>query len=571
MRPIVSVSSAGARASAILGGTILCLAIAGLALYLWPALRAPTVLWSDSRVDLEWARSGAGVWKPIVETSSDAKFRPAKPGYLLFLRAAMAVVPGVDDSRSIVLVQSLLLWLSIAAASFHIARRKGWRFGIALYVSLLLFLRLRDSASAVMSEAISAAGLLALTAVLVFPPRRRIMGSLVAGAGVAVLFWIRPNVGMVALLLAAVSVRPMRKLLHVAACFAAISLPVWILTRPAAGQDSMRGLSHPIIAGAAEYFWLPSLGPLPEGSPKERAAEEWRITADSWKALFARHDSDARRELAWRCLNGFFATEYYDARWSAAYRRLTGASRVAAPFAILLAISLLLIRPFEESLGAWNRAAPLLLLALLAQNLVIGSHPRYVLPFLPAVFLLALVAASSMSVKRRWMGVLAALVLAFVVHANRGALSWEWGRIESAGVVLRQRLPRASLPASEPATLHLRIATGNLPSEAAIEILGEDGRVLASSRRTEGSQVLAVSLPQSLLAENASRPVEVSVRSRGNYDPYHFMLFPVVPPPWSTPARRDGSREISPSTGVTTGSFDWWAHSGADLPRAAGR
>lgn len=549
-------------------GVLLGLGIAGLALYLWPALRAPTVLWSDSRLDLEWARSGAGLWKPIEETGSDAEIHPAKPGYLLFLRAAMKAVPGADEARSIVLVQSLLLWISIAATSLYVGRRKAWGLGIGLYLLLLLFLRLRDSASAVMSEAVSAAGFLALTASLLFPPRRRLAGYLAGGAGAALLFWIRPNVGMVALLLAAASVRSIRGLVYVAASFAAVTLSVWILTRSASGEDSLRGLSHPVIAGAAEYYWLPSLEPGPKGSPKERAAEELRRTAKNWKALLKRGDADARREIIWRCLNAFFGTEYYDARWSPAYRRLTGASRVMAPFLILGAIALLLTRPFDDSLRVWNLVAPLLLLSLLGQNLVFGSHPRYLLPFLPAVFLLALVGASSSTGRSRLVALLLAVPLALLLRVNRGALGWEWGRIESAGVVLRQRLPKASLPMSGPATLHIRIATGNLPTAAEIEVVAEDGRTLPSGRSVEGSQVLSVSLPAELLGENASRPVEISVRSVGGYDPYHFMLFPIVPPPWAAAARRDGSRELSPSTGVTTGSLDLWVHAGSDLPES---
>jgi hypothetical protein len=548
----------GGRNAALIG-----LGVAGLVLYLWPAVAAPTVLWSDSRLDLEWARSGSGIWKPIPDTG---EAHVAKAGYLLFLRAAMKAVHGVDEPRSIVVVQTLLLWMSIAGSCFYLGRRTRWEWSIALYLLLIGFLRLRDSASAVMTESISAAGLLPLVLILLFPPWRRPLSYLVAGAGAALLFWIRPNVGAVALLLAAVSARPIRGLIQVGAGFAAIALPVWLVTRPAEGEDSMRGLSHPIIAGAAEYYWLPSIASATKGTPKERAAEEFRITGDSWKALVSRRDIDARRELAWRCLDGFFGAEYYDARWSSFYRRLTEASRLAAPFLVLGAVSILLVLPFRETLRVWNWGAPLLLLSLIAQNLVFGSHPRYVLPFVPAVLLVAVVGASSLTARRGRVAVIVTLALALLVFENRGALAWEWGRLESAGIILRQRLPRASLPASGPATLHLRIATGNLPTEAGIEVLGENGRVLPSGRRTEGSQVLAVSLPPDLLEVNASRPVEIFIRSVGNYDPYHFMLFPIVPPPWSTPATREASQELSPSTGVRMGSLDWWAHPGTDSP-----
>jgi len=66
----------------------------GLALYLWPALAAPVVLWSDSRVDLEWARAG-DLWPARVGT------HVAKPAYLLFLRAALVARGGRSSSLSL--------------------------------------------------------------------------------------------------------------------------------------------------------------------------------------------------------------------------------------------------------------------------------------------------------------------------------------------------------------------------------------------------------------------------------------------------------------------------------------
>ncbi len=40
------------------------LGAAGLALYLWPAVTAPVVLWSDSQTDLDWAIAGEGIVGP---------------------------------------------------------------------------------------------------------------------------------------------------------------------------------------------------------------------------------------------------------------------------------------------------------------------------------------------------------------------------------------------------------------------------------------------------------------------------------------------------------------------------
>lgn len=531
----------------------------GLALFLWPALRAPTVVFSDSQLDMAWARSGEGIWK-----SPPPTMHPAKAGYLLFLRAAMGAVPRVDAARSVVIVQSLLLWASIAATAIFVGRRRGFGVGAALYVLLVLFLRLRDGSSAVMSETVSAALLLPWTALAVFPWWKRPAGFLVHGAGAAAIFWIRPNVGLVALLVAAVAARPPRAIAWIAAGFAAAILPAALATRGGTEAGALHGLAHPIYAGAAEYYWLPSLRPWPEGPPEKREREELAQVAARWKALIGRRDADARRELLWRSLAGFFGTEYYDARWSAAYRRLTTASRLAAPFLILLALCVLFTRPFRGIEAPWNLAAPLFVLLLLVQNLVLGSHPRYLLPFLPSLFLLALVALADATRWSRGAAVVLAASLALVLRDNRGALAWEWGRIESAGVVLDQRIPKGALPASGPATLHLRAATTVLPTDARLEVLADDGTVLPSRRRAPGSPVLTVEIPARMLAENARRDVAFSLRSAGGYDAYHFMLFPLVPPPWASDGTRLGSAQISPSTGITRGALDWWAHAGAD-------
>jgi hypothetical protein len=543
---------------------LLCLAIAGLALYLWPALVAPPVLFSDSRLDLEWARTGAGIWKPIGEARGDAALHPAKPGYLLFLRAAMNFAPKAGEDRSVILVQSLLLWVSIAATSLYIGRHKSPSLGIALYVILVLFLRLRDSASHVMSEAISAAGFLPLTAVLLFPSARRRPGLLLAGVGTAALFWIRPNVGLVALLMGAVAVRRLRELVFLVGGFLAITLPVWLITQPAAGDDALRGLAHPVFAATAEYYWLPSLGPWPEATDRQRAQEELRRAVANWRTLLARRDADARRELVWRALHGFFGTEFYDATWSPAYGRLTAAARLAAPFLILASIALLLARPFRNIEKNWNLAAVFLLLLLLAQNFLMGSHPRYILPFLPGIFLLALAGLCSRIPRPHWIAaLLAAGALALVLGRHRGALAWEWGRIESAGVVLSQPISRGALPATGPATLHIRMAAPSpLPGAARMAVSVKGRRIWASEQDSSERPVIAVPLPSWLLEENGRTRVEFEVTSLGNYGPYSFLLFPVIPPPWGRAAHRQGSDLLSPTTGVRSGSLDWWAHSG---------
>ncbi|HWZ84585.1 MAG TPA: hypothetical protein VN032_00195, partial [Thermoanaerobaculia bacterium] len=66
------------------------LGILGLALYLWPAIAAPVVLWADSQFDLRWAREGVGIVSPA---PIEGIVHPAKPFYILFLKAVLLVAP----------------------------------------------------------------------------------------------------------------------------------------------------------------------------------------------------------------------------------------------------------------------------------------------------------------------------------------------------------------------------------------------------------------------------------------------------------------------------------------------
>jgi hypothetical protein len=83
------------------------LGLGGLLLYLWPALRAPVVLWSDSAIDLAWAREGVGVVSPA--PLPDVA-HPAKPAYLAFLRAATLGATDGEAPRRIVSAGSLDWW-----------------------------------------------------------------------------------------------------------------------------------------------------------------------------------------------------------------------------------------------------------------------------------------------------------------------------------------------------------------------------------------------------------------------------------------------------------------------------
>ncbi len=93
---------AARRALTRRAGLLLLLALPGLFLYLWPAFVAPVVLWSDSALDLDWARRGVGIVSPVPPAPAGAEqpAHPAKPAYLLFLRAVLAVAPAAEGPKS---------------------------------------------------------------------------------------------------------------------------------------------------------------------------------------------------------------------------------------------------------------------------------------------------------------------------------------------------------------------------------------------------------------------------------------------------------------------------------------
>lgn len=536
----------------------------GLAVYLWPALSAPVVLWSDSTADMEWARKGIGIFQPAPRGD-----HPAKPTYLLFLRGALALPITADEPRRVVLLQSLLLWAAIGGTACFFAKKRGAAAAAVLYVLLILFLRLRDSASAVMSEALSAALFLPLAACVLWPPRRP-AGQLLAGLGGAVLFWARPNLGVIALVLLLLHFAATRRwsgLLAVLAVFTAISVPLWLDTRPPEEGDPLGGLSYPLLEATADYYWRPSIETWPRGdTPREQMrAELWRAAAN-WKTRLAERGPDSRRELIWRALHGLLGTEFYDARWSRSYQSATAISRILSPFLIAAALASLFCFFSGGETGA-GLAGLLLVLFLIAQNLVLGPNPRYELPALPALILFGLAAASSglgSPIPRRLTAIALFLALTAALYLVRYALDWQWGKIEAPGVKIIQSIPKGALPSSEPATLHIRVAAPLVPTAAGLEVYGPLDRLLYSSLDDRARQrpFITIPVPAWLLQVNQEGSVELSLVSRGGYGSTSYLLFPVVPPPWARAARRENSPELSPATRIRSGSLDWWAHAG---------
>lgn len=550
-------------------GLLLLLAVPGLFLYLWPAFSAPVVLWSDSEVDLKWAREGVGLWRPLTkEEGRRVAVHPLKPGYILYLRLASRAIPKVGEARSAVVVQSALLWVSIAATSFALGRRRGAGAGIALYVALIVFLPLRNSGSAVMSEAISAALLLPLIAAAAIGHPRTVKGIGTLALGLAMLVWIRPNVGAIGFLVAAALYlirAEFRRVLILVAFFSGLVLAGWLLKGPLAGGRTAPGVADILVFGSAEYDWRPEIGDWPEASEKGFFQDpRTRRALENWRKTVARGGPDVRREIVWRALHGLFGQEFYDARWSEAYRAINSAARVTAPFLLLAAVAVLLAFSRKAALAL---SLPLLLLLVL-HNLLFASSPRLLLPFLPIVLFFSAEAISSSPHHTReplGAGALFLVLVALLAGGARQATSWDWGAIETGGVTVRQRIPPRAFPAHGPATLHLRLAPTD-PRSAAHFVVRAEGRELYRSfdEPARHRPIVTIPIPSWLQETNARQSVELEIVSSGSYPSFAYVIFAVIPPPFGQGARRTGSDLLSPLSGIRAGSLDWWAHSGFD-------
>jgi hypothetical protein len=111
----------------------------------------------------------------------------------------------------------------------------------------------------------------------------------------------------------------------------------------------------------------------------------------------------------------------------------------------------------------------------------------------------------------------------------------------------------------------VRIAPLVLPTGAGLEVRSETDELLFSSSQSDydpADAFLSIAIPESILGANRQRDVTLTLVSTGAYDGAHFLLFPVIPPPWSAESARVGSPSLSPETGIDRGALDWWAHPG---------
>ena len=535
----------------------LLLAAALLAVYLLAAWRAPVVEWVDSRLDFDLASRPLGFLLGTPDTGGP--MHPLKPLYILFLRSA--VLAAAHPGRAVVVAQSILLWMSFAGTAMLLGRKRGSAFGIVSLAAFFFLLSARDAASAVMPDALATAGLLPLAAIAVFRPPESPGSTYRAGLAAAGLFFIRQNAGvaLAVLLLAGLlgKARFARRVLVFAAGFLSLFLPFVAAQRLIHRPEARSGVSTGLVTGSLDYEWAPLAQPWPSApSPPALARAELRLAASGWRPLLRWRDPDVRRQWAWRLFHGTLGGDYYDARWSRAYRRIDEISKIGRPIATLAAISLVVAGLFFR----WSRRAAgagiLLLLLLTAQNLVTGSLPRFGLPYLAPLWMLGLACAGRRSVGP---AALVFVLLGFFVVRAPQILDREWGLIEKSGAVVRQTIPRGALART---SVGIRVRIGSLipRTSAELSVVDDRGRVLFRSRENPHPErpEITVPIPDDLRVRNLQEPIELGFVGGAGYTPVDFYVFPVIPPPWSAPARREGSRDLSPGTGIENGGLDWW-------------
>jgi hypothetical protein len=316
------------------------------------------------------------------------------------------------------------------------------------------------------------------------------------------------------------------------------------------------GASSAVLTGSLDYLWPASVPRWPAAAtPSETARQEVTLAAARWREMWPPSTPEIRRQWIWRAFHALLGIDYYDASWSRAYGPIDEAAKIARPFLVLLAVAWIACAFRSAETRRFAFLGTVLLLMLVAQSLLVGSLPRYGLPFLAPLLLFA-----ALSTSRKFIApLLVAAALVILVSHRPGVLDREWGRVEKSGVAVRQEIPKDGFDRRR-SELHVRIGSLTGPTAAELSVEDDRGRVLFSSRTNPHpeSPVIVVPLPADLVARNRRAPVELRFVTGGGFDETNFYVFPVVPWPWGAPARREGSRVLSPATGVVSGGLDWW-------------
>jgi hypothetical protein len=555
------------------GAALLLFALTA-ALYAAGAVRADPgigVARSDLEVLRHWKESGR-----IEDLAGDPSHLP-KSGYLIYLRA-MLPHEGTDagEVRRFLAVNAIAVLCGLGAAALALARRSGPRAAILFLLFGLLYLPARDSADYVGSEPLAIGLALLFFAVLVgaWPvgPRRAIL----LGFACAPILLLRPNLGWVLLAasLVAIGSGRLRRLASVAVLLAGFfaGSALLILTGRATGLPTNPfavNTSKAFLWGTADYYWSPDVGGWPVGKTSEESARlQMEKTRERWKELVTRRNADMARLLLWRATHALLSCEELPSRWSdRGYLLADGFLRewwwlaAAGLFGAAVAFG-------GPGSGEFRFVPLLLLVACIAQGIVFGADPRLSLPFVPLVALsLAASRPGRFTAGRTAAGLLAAAMLFSAAVAVPDTANSDFAVLRGPGRRLEQVIAASRFPASETATLHLRLVK---PDGIGLGLLIKGNGELLYERAPEDFSATPAYLSLVLRGPALSRArlqgLKLEAATFGaSRAADAFFYFPATPPVFRPACLMDGSEDLTSGYGGTTrGSVPAWIHPGLD-------
>jgi hypothetical protein len=544
------------------------------ALYAAGAARADPglgVARSDLEVLRHWKESGR-----IEDLAGDPSHLP-KPGYLISLRA-MLPHEGTDtrEVRQVLAVNAVAVLCGLGAAALALARRSGPRAAILFLLFGLLYLPARDSADYVGSEPLAIGLALLFFAALVgaWPVGAR--RAIVLGFACAPILLLRPNLGWVLLVasLVAIASGRLRRLASVAVLLAGFfaGSAVLIVIGRATGLPTNPfavNTSKVFLWGTADYYWPPDVGSWPVGRTSEESARlQLEKTRERWKGLLARRNADTARSLVWRATHSLLSCEQLPSRWSA--REYLRADSFLREWWWLAAAGLFGAAAAFGGAGSGEfRFLPLLLLvACIAQGIVFGADPRLSLPFVPiAALSLAASRPGRLTARQMAAGLLAAAMLLSAAVAVPDTANSDFAVLRGPGRRLEQLITASRFPASETATLHLRLVK---PDGIGLGLMIKGNGVPLYERAPEDLSATPAFLSLALRGPALSRArlegLKLEAFTFGASQAADaFFYFPATPPVLRPGCLVDGSVDLASGYGGTTrGSIPAWIHPGLD-------
>ncbi len=543
------------------------------ALYVGSAAQAPTSPGFGAR-DLEILRQwiSTGHLSPLAYAPDHL----LKPGYIVYLRTILG-------SREPFPIRRLLVINALAmVCSFAVVCIALWRSGLRRSAGIaaacfLAYVPLRDATDHALSEPVAAAGILLCLTFLIVGIKRRPLLAL-AGILAGLLALIRPNVFEVFIVLALLVVASARherlvSVVLILAGFLSTCAAVTLVGKWRSIPLNPFGIaaSTPFLWGAADYYWEPDIGPWPSGATAaKKGRTEIREAANQWKTRLRRWSADDRRALLWKVGHAFFSCEQLPARWRPAWYITYDKAIRRWWWVAALGFAGLSAAIAVGGAGHWRFAPALLVAAIDAQGLLFGADPRFTLPFIPALFVLLVLAAPGLRFSPRTL-VSAMAVIAFglaLISATPDVTNSDFGVLRGSQS-LEFEIPARAFPKNgDRATLHFRILEETQRFDRGMIIEGDGqplGRYDPDPPRPQPAFLSAV-IVEPLLSNSRRKGIMIRLRAFGGPSS-GFFYFPVVPRPWGKPVSIDGRATFESGYGGTTGGgIPFWVHGGIDSP-----